>query len=173
MSEVVDASPTKQFFIEMITRDIDLQSCVLDLIDNCLDGATRTVAARKKTLGKVVAVEKYDGFVVQLTVNKTQFVIKDNCGGISIKAAKEVAFHLGKPAYADKENSAVIGAYGIGMKRAVFKLGKNIDIDSSTVDEGFTIKIDVPAWEKEAGWNSSLHRTNRGKTQESKSKSFL
>ena len=39
MDKNADAMPTKDFFVRMITRDISLEDCILDLIDNCLDGA--------------------------------------------------------------------------------------------------------------------------------------
>ncbi|MBS0481598.1 MAG: hypothetical protein JSR96_05480 [Proteobacteria bacterium] len=35
------ASPTKAFFVRMLTRDIELQDAILDLLDNCLDGILR------------------------------------------------------------------------------------------------------------------------------------
>ena len=34
-------TPSKKFFVSMLTRDIDLADAILDLIDNCLDGAMR------------------------------------------------------------------------------------------------------------------------------------
>jgi hypothetical protein len=34
------ANPTKEFFVTMITRDITLEDCILDL-DNSVDGAWR------------------------------------------------------------------------------------------------------------------------------------
>lgn len=36
---VAHANPTKSFFVRMITRDISLEDCILDLIDNSIDGA--------------------------------------------------------------------------------------------------------------------------------------
>ena len=41
MAITVDSSPTKEFFVEMLTRDIDLTDAILDLLDNCLDGVLR------------------------------------------------------------------------------------------------------------------------------------
>lgn len=35
------ANPTKAFFVRMITRDISLADCILDLIDNNHDEAKR------------------------------------------------------------------------------------------------------------------------------------
>ena len=40
-SDKAQASPTKQFFVSMLTRDISLADAILDLVDNCLDGALR------------------------------------------------------------------------------------------------------------------------------------
>lgn len=40
-TDKAQASPTKQFFVSMLTRDISLDDAILDLIDNCLDGAMR------------------------------------------------------------------------------------------------------------------------------------
>ena len=37
----VDASPVKSFFVEMLTRDIELGDAILDLLDNCVDGILR------------------------------------------------------------------------------------------------------------------------------------
>ena len=33
MTVTVDSSPTKEFFVEMLTRDIDLTDAILDLLD--------------------------------------------------------------------------------------------------------------------------------------------
>ncbi|KJV41509.1 hypothetical protein [Brevundimonas sp. KM4] len=33
-----NANPSKSFFIAMLTRDIDLVDCILDLLDNSVDG---------------------------------------------------------------------------------------------------------------------------------------
>ena len=38
---VAAGSPTKQFFVDMLTRDIDIKDAILDLLDNCLDGVVR------------------------------------------------------------------------------------------------------------------------------------
>ena len=40
----------------------------------------------------------------------------------------------------------LIGLYGIGMKRAIFKMGALAEVHSSTADEGFRVDIDVEKW---------------------------
>ena len=38
----IKASPTKEFFISMLTRDISTDRAILDLIDNSIDAATQS-----------------------------------------------------------------------------------------------------------------------------------
>ena len=37
----ISASPTKSFFVDMLTRDIYLKDAILNLLDNCIDGIQR------------------------------------------------------------------------------------------------------------------------------------
>jgi len=39
---MANAFPRKRFFLEMFTRDISLEDCILDLIDNSIDSLVRT-----------------------------------------------------------------------------------------------------------------------------------
>ena len=58
----VDASPTKGFFIYMLTRDIDVRPAIVELIDNSIDGAKKirkdnasnSVAASPVSRGKAL-----------------------------------------------------------------------------------------------------------------------
>ena len=82
----IDAMPTKELFIEMLTRDVALVPAIVDLADNCTDGARRT---------------KQDGswkdFEIAIALSKNEFKIEDNCGGIAVEAAREYAFRFGRP----------------------------------------------------------------------------
>ena len=153
MERNADAMPTKDFFVRMITRDISLEDCLLDLIDNCLDGARRQHTVQG---GNGEIVENYDGFRVDLRISPEEFCIKDNCGGISIANAIDYAFHFGRRADAPEEGGYAIGLYGIGMKRAILKIGKNIIIHSSTEDEAFICTIDVNDWLGHGEWEFDM-----------------
>lgn len=48
----INAEPTKQFFVDMITRDIQLEQAVLDQVDNSVDGARRFRGEGEKPLDK-------------------------------------------------------------------------------------------------------------------------
>ena len=92
----VEAKPEKNFFVNMLTRDIELKDAVLDLLDNCVDGALRTLAEKDKSS------DSLKGFWAKITLSKTKFIIEDNCGGIPWEIAKEYAFKMGKPLSSEK-----------------------------------------------------------------------
>ena len=117
---VVHAEPTKEFFIEMLVRDIALNRAIIDLVDNSVDGARR-----KCPKGK------YDGLWIEITADKGKFEIKDNCGGISLETARFYAFRFGRPKGMEATPHSV-GQFGVGMKRALFKLGSRFRVVSST-----------------------------------------
>ncbi|WP_108827830.1 ATP-binding protein [Ascidiaceihabitans donghaensis] len=147
MPKKVKVSPTKAFFVRMITRDITLEDSILDLIDNSVDGAWKNEGSRPAGLAENVDLKKYQ---IEITANETEFSISDNCGGMSLEDAVEYAFSFGRRED-DPTDEFSIGVYGIGMKRAVFKLGENISIHSTTNDQngdrlGFRVPIDVNDW---------------------------
>jgi hypothetical protein len=140
----------------MITRDISLEDCILDLIDNSVDNAWRLEGGHPTDLDQHVDLTKY---TVEISATESGFSIVDNCGGMSLKIAEEYAFTFGRKITENFENFS-IGVYGIGMKRAVFKIGEKIEVHSTYVDQGksksFRVPIDVPAWlavENEKQWD--------------------
>lgn len=122
-----EASPTKQFFVSMLTRDISLADAILDLVDNCLDGALR--------LARGGAVD-YSKHFVKINLANDKFSIEDNCGGIPREIAKNYAFKMGRePDDSRDSESETIGMYGVGMKRAIFKIGRDALVRSRHGDD--------------------------------------
>ncbi len=147
-------TPTKEFFIQMLTRDIELEDAILDLLDNCLDGVMRTKNAYPDDNDDMY----YKGFGAKIEFNSTMFKIMDNCGGIPFNIAKEYALRMGKPKEqieeAKKKGLPTVGIYGIGMKRAIFKMGEEAHIYSKTEEKYFC--VDIPeTWltEGDAQWD--------------------
>lgn len=145
----INAFPTKDFFVRMITRDISLDNCILELIDNCLDGAHRK---NSDTSG----ARNLDGFYAKLNIGKDMFTIEDNCGGIGITEAIDYAFRFGRRPDTPDDGGFSIGLYGIGMKRAIFKIGKTTEIRSSTQEEGFACNISVDEWLRHEDWEFDM-----------------
>lgn len=141
--EHIDASPTKKFFVEMLVRDIELKDALLDLLDNCVDGAMRTLINEGRGID---GDRPYDGFWAKINFSENEFSIEDNCGGIPRAVALSSAFRLGRPS-ADliDDHAPTVGVYGIGMKRAIFKLGERAIISSRHANEAFEVDI-TPEW---------------------------
>lgn len=134
-TNIIEGNPTKKFFIEMITRDISIEDAIIDLLDNSIDGANR------------INSENYENLWVNLIINDKEFVIQDNCGGFSLATAQKYAFRFGRPEDAPKANNTV-GRFGIGMKRSLFKIGRNFTVESQCKSDHFKVEVDVDDWSK-------------------------
>ena len=135
--EKADASATRGFFVDMLVRDISVRGAVLDLIDNAVDAASRRAAD----------AGDLSGFSVELEFGAERFAIADNCGGIDLETARNGAFRFGRPPGFDPQTP--IGRSGVGMKRAIFRLGTRFRVDSSTAAAGFTVEADAGRWRDE------------------------
>jgi hypothetical protein len=141
------ANPTKAFFVRMVTRDISLEDCILDLTDNSVDGAWQMEGGKPMSLSSRTVLSKYK---IDVELSAAHFQISDNCGGISLDQAAEYAFTFGRRD-TDPHEKYSIGVYGIGMKRAVFKIGNQIRIRSNYrlklgKTESFAVPINVADW---------------------------
>ena len=136
----VDASPTKEFFVEMLTRDIKLEDAILDLLDNCVDGIIRSGHKKNK--------KPYRNFKADIKFDAESFSIRDNCGGIPWEMS-EYAFRMGRPTKKDSDVDRTVGVYGIGMKRAIFKIGRQCTIFTRSANEQYEVEIPSDWMEKE------------------------
>jgi len=133
----VTALPTKRFFMSMLSRDIELPDAIMDLLDNCIDGIHRQHIG-----GDHNFTDLYNGYFGNITLNNNEFILTDNCGGIPLKIAKEYAFKMGRSQKYDADDDLeTIGMYGIGMKRAIFKMGFEAEILSHTKTDTFKVTI--------------------------------
>lgn len=135
MANIIEGSPTKQFFIDMITRDISIEDAIMDLIDNSIDGANR-----------MRPDGNYEGLQITMKVNNESFTIEDNCGGFSLETAQKYAFRFGRPQNAPLEENNSVGRFGIGMKRSLFKMGKHFVVESQYNNDHFKVDVDVDEW---------------------------
>ena len=156
MSELIaNASPEKHLFLEMFIRDLTLEDSILDLVDNSIDSLIRQrnidVSEALVPLESDVdsLVTKIGPASIDITFNDKCFHIEDNCGGISIKDATEEVFRFG---HSKGAKVGQLGVYGIGLKRAIFKIGNHITITSKKADEGFRMVIPVPEWSDDPNW---------------------
>jgi hypothetical protein len=148
----VEAEPERALFVDMLTRDIDLVPAIMDLLDNSIDGA------RAHTDDQHPA----DNFWIDLQVSANSFEVRDNCGGIDLDVARQYAFRFGRPSeYKGTKRS--VGQFGVGMKRALFKLGDTFSIESRAAETRFDMTVDVRAWvaEKNPIWTFQMTEAER------------
>jgi hypothetical protein len=153
-NDLVSGAPTKAFFAQTLTRDIELKDAILDLLDNCVDGLMRSIPASKLSSAK-----PYVGHWAHISFNDNKFVIEDNCGGIDIHRARTSAFRMGRVGNelgSRERKLPTVGAYGIGMKRAIFKMGRSGTVTSRTKTEAFEVVIPATWLEDEMDWNLKL-----------------
>lgn len=153
----VDAGAEKRFFIEMLTKDIELLPAIVDLVDNSVDGA-RSLHPDGDLSGQWVKIEFGDD----------SFTISDNSGGISVDVARHYAFRFGR----SKDFTGVkrsVGQFGVGMKRAIFKIGRAFAVQSAHrgevgADDGsrFSLNVDVEQWAVQQEWTFQFDRVEEG-----------
>jgi hypothetical protein len=154
------AEPTKHLFLALLTRDISLEHAVLDLIDNSVNSAIR--------LRDMNLIERFDEFVsgnlksefspseISITFSAKKFEILDDCGGIPLKSAKETVFRFGR--LDDSSDGDVLSVYGIGLKRALFKIGDHIRVWSQDKVNAFIVEDHAKDWaaRQETEWRFPL-----------------
>ena len=148
-----NAYPRKNFFIQMFTKDISLEDCILDLIDNSIDGLIRSRKLKLSAISRSIFARDGKKTVrigglptVNVTYSGRSVEIKDDCGGIDLDYARTEAFNFG---HGPHWESGYLGAYGVGLKRALFKMGDEFEIESHTPKNGFACRLNVPDWLQE------------------------
>jgi HSP90 family molecular chaperone len=122
----------------MLIKDISLKDAIGDLVDNSVDA----IKAKSKNQND------FSGYTIEITADNKIFSIKDNGSGIEEDIARKYAFKLGKP----KDHKLLkhsIGRFGIGMKRAFFKIGNEIFVESIAPKSRFTITTDALSFTKQ------------------------
>ena len=132
----VSAAPVKSFFVSMLTRDIRLEEAILDLLDNCVDGILRSKQTEPD--------KPYEGNWAEISFEDGTFVIADNCGGIPWSLS-QYAFRMGRDPNREQDAKGIVGVYGIGMKRAIFKIGKSCEISTRSGNDEYEVTI-TPEW---------------------------
>lgn len=135
---IIDASPTKELFLDTLIKDVNISDAILDLVDNAVDGYTKHDFAERRS--------------IRIELSKSEFLIHDTCGGIDVKSAREQVFRFGVV----KGSKHSLGVYGIGLKRSMFKLGSIIVFESDDSTKYFRVDIDVEKWKTQKGWKFSF-----------------
>ena len=151
-----DATPSKAFFIDMLTRDITVADAILDLVDNAVDKAVEVDRIDVSGQLEGTPVQFVQPREIRVTVSETTFTIEDTCGGITLQEAEESVFLFGNP----EERGADFGlsVYGIGMKRAFFKLGTRVQMESRTANDYWSVTWPISEWRAQHDWTVPIDR---------------
>ncbi|MGA6135929.1 ATP-binding protein [Acinetobacter dispersus] len=134
---LADTRPTKEYLVHGITQDVSVEECIFDLIDNSIDAYPRHSNE---------IVSKYDDYTIDLTLEKNLFYINDCGKGIDQLLLQNDTLRFGTKT---DHHTTSIGFYGIGLNRAIFKLGKKINITTETKKERSIINLDVSKFLKD------------------------
>ena len=154
-----DASPEKRLFISLLTRDISLVAAFLDLIDNSINAALAPFADKLATaegyLSALDDPEISSSISIDIDFSAESVKIADNAAGIDSETAKSYVFKFGRAAQDSRAYQDRLSVYGIGLKRAIFKMGDQISIVSDHEQGGFKLDLDVPRWaaKKQNRWS--------------------
>jgi hypothetical protein len=144
----VDTEPTKEVVVDSLTRDATVRACIFDLIDNSIDAARDTIFQSASAQAKQALPDSYAGYEIKLTFSGDGLRIEDNCGGIPVDALKTMVLRFGKPS----AHSMGIGTFGVGLNRALFKLGRVSHLKTDTGKQRSELILNVDDYLKSQKW---------------------
>lgn len=147
-----DIRAPKEFFFRILTLDITPEEAILELIDTFIEWYMYY-----NNRGRITHKA-----IINIQLSKNQFVIESNYPG----PPKKMALHLFRFGERAEKGYSRIGAYGIGTKRALFKLGQDIFLESDDANESFSVYLDKNWFFDKENWEIDL------KEKESEGKLF-
>lgn len=145
----VNTHPTKEVVVNGLTRDATVQACIFDLIDNSIDAARDTIFARHPENPHDELPDNYNGYKIDITLNGAEFRIEDNCGGIAVDKLQKLVLRFGERS----QHPVGIGAFGVGLNRALFKLGKISHLRTDTGKQRAEMVLDVDDYLRHKSWD--------------------
>ncbi len=145
----VDMRPTKEIVVGGLTRDISVEAAVFDLIDNSIDAARDSIFARADADLHDALPDSYKGFEIALLLGSDGCSIEDNCGGIRVDDLKTLVLRFGQRS----SHAMGIGIFGLGLNRALFKLGSVSYLKTDTGLQRAELTLNVEEYLKSDDWN--------------------
>ena len=139
-SKSIDLSPNKEIY-RSAAVDVDPIDAVEELVDNALDNWARVS-------------QRVDNVHIDITADGTTTTVRDDTGGLG-EDNIQLLFALGETFQEDVAGS--IGAYGIGAKKALVRLGEDRIVKSRARDgeTGIGFRVDED-WLDSGGWEVEL-----------------
>ena len=149
----ISAIPSKRIYLSIIA-DYHLNLSLCELIDNAIDNWIFN--GRKKRLE----------INIDLNYEQQTILVSDNSGGIK---EEDIGLIVGPGKSRSSKTEEIIGVFGVGSKRAVVAMSKDIKIKSRYQNhKTLMIEIDDTWIEEEDNWNIDTFEVdpiNEGSTQ--------
>jgi hypothetical protein len=143
--DVLNAVPSKRIYRSIIA-DYGLETAIAELIDNVLDSRKRN-QLRRQTKVKL----RFD-------LEDQSITIADDAGGI---AEADLSKLISPGASLDAGEGSTIGVFGVGSKRAVVALAKDIKIASRCGNAGRTLELDYDdSWLSSEDWDLPYYQVD-------------
>jgi hypothetical protein len=143
-----EANPEKSLFVYLITRDIGLADAIVDLTDNSVNAALKPLdnaLSDEKDFRRLLERTDPPKVTIRVSFNENQVSVEDDAAGINFAAAEKEIFRFGHTKEYDEQRDR-LSVYGIGMKRAIFKIGDVIHMTSDSKSGGFDLNFHVSDW---------------------------
>jgi hypothetical protein len=129
----VHFNPAPEYIFSYLTADVQTLECMFDLIDNSIDAARKLI--REKDNTAALLPDDYSGYKIDVSLTPELVVICDNCSGISEERFTKSAFRAGETS----EQPYGIGHFGVGLKRAILKIGDKCTVETDDGNAKLTL----------------------------------
>jgi hypothetical protein len=102
-SFTVDTHPTKTVVVQSLTGDATVEECVLDLIDNSIDGARNTIFRDEQATPNEGLPESYSGYAIDIKLKAVAFRYPIIAGGSQLILCRIQPYDLGNPLSTNSE----------------------------------------------------------------------
>ncbi|WP_422350800.1 ATP-binding protein [Flagellimonas sp.] len=141
LPDEISAIPSKRIYLSIIA-DYHLDLALCELIDNAIDNWIFNGRIQE------LCIE------IDLDYEQQSITVKDNSGGIK---EEDLPLIVGPGQSRENESKEIIGVFGVGSKRAVVALSKEIKIYSRFKDsKTLLVEIDDDWVQDEDNWDLSV-----------------
>ena len=156
----VNIGVAPSYLQSVLTKDISPMECVYDLVDNSVDAirdcVMSTAAWARDPYGLPAS---YHGHTVNLSLKEQEVAISDDGTGIATEILSSRALVTG----AFSEHRFGIGRFGLGLKRALLKLGERYEIKSDTGETAFVLNLSKRELSGSGIWHASKFYSKRSR----------
>lgn len=126
------------YLISGLSADVSAMECMYDLVDNSIDAARNELLKRSgPAVDEQGLPSSYAGFHVAIELTGSFVLVRDDCSGMERDDLSHRAFRTG----AKSQHPFGIGHFGVGLKRAIFKLGTTVSLETDNGVDSFDFEF--------------------------------